>query len=78
MVTERDPESEPPEPDGAEGVAVAIPSVFGYVDYRAFLRDHFQASKRVKRHWSYRYFARKAQLAAPNFLQLVMLSLIHI
>lgn len=49
-----------------------LPSVYDYLDYRAFLRDHFQASKAAGRHYSYRYFARKAGLSSSNFLKLVM------
>jgi uncharacterized protein (TIGR02147 family) len=49
-----------------------LPSVYDYLDYRAFLRDHFAASKREHAHYSFRYFARKAGLSSSNFLKLVM------
>ncbi|MCC6521215.1 MAG: TIGR02147 family protein [Polyangiaceae bacterium] len=49
-----------------------VPSVYEYVDYRAFLRDHFAASKILKPQYSYRYFSRRAGLASSNFLKLVM------
>lgn len=53
-------------------VGPKIPSVYEYIDYRLFLRDHFEASKKQKPQYSYRYFARKAGVASANFLQLVM------
>lgn len=49
-----------------------IPSVYEYLDYRAFLRDHFAASKRINKNYSFRYFARRAGYASSNFLKLVM------
>lgn len=55
-----------------EGKEVQIPSVYAYLDYRAYLRDHYAASKQLKRHYSFRYFARKAGLSSSNFLKLVM------
>jgi len=50
----------------------ALPSVYDYINYRAFLRDHFAASKKAKKQYSFRYFARKAGLSSSNFLKLVM------
>jgi len=44
--------------------------VFRYHDYRAFLASYYQAKK--PRGFSYRAFARAAQLGAPNYLQLVI------
>jgi uncharacterized protein (TIGR02147 family) len=49
-----------------------MPSVFEYVDYRAFLRDHFEASKARNANYSHRFFARRAGLSSSNFLKLVM------
>lgn len=49
-----------------------LPSVYAYLDYRAFLRDHHAASKLVNAHYSFRYFARRAGFASSNFLKLVM------
>ena len=49
-----------------------LPNVFAYVDYRAFLRAHFAASKKLKPQYSFRYFSRRAGLASSNFLKLVM------
>lgn len=48
------------------------PSVYAYIDYRAYLKDHFTYSKATYRHYSYRYFARKAGLSSSNYLKLVM------
>jgi uncharacterized protein (TIGR02147 family) len=53
-------------------VGEKLPSVYDYLDYRAFLRDHFAASKQAHAHYSFRYFARKAGLQSSNFLKLVM------
>lgn len=49
-----------------------LPSVYDYLDFRAFLRDHFEASKKSTAHYSFRYFSRKAGLSSSNFLKLVM------
>ncbi len=52
--------------------AIQLPSVYAYVDYRAFLKDHYNASKKLKPQYSFRYFSRKAGLSSSNFLKLVM------
>lgn len=49
-----------------------LPSVFEYLDYRAYLRDYFAAAKVQKKQFSFRYFARRAGFSSPNFVQLVM------
>jgi uncharacterized protein (TIGR02147 family) len=49
-----------------------LPSVYDYIDFRAFLRDHFAASKRLLPQYSFRYFARRAGMSSSNFLKLVM------
>ena len=46
--------------------------VFGYLDYRAFLRDFYNARKTKGRGFSYRSFSRKAGLKSPNYLKLVV------
>lgn len=48
------------------------PDIFGYSDYRAYLRDFYAAAKANTTAFSYRYFARKAGFASPNFLKLVI------
>lgn len=50
----------------------SLPSVYEYVDYRAFMRDHFAASKAASQKYSFRYLARKAGFTSSNFLKLVM------
>jgi uncharacterized protein (TIGR02147 family) len=50
----------------------ARPSVFEYSDYRAFLGDTYHYLKTRFRHFSFRYFSRKAGFASPNFLKLVI------
>jgi uncharacterized protein (TIGR02147 family) len=49
----------------------AAPVVFRYLDYRAYLRDHFAHRRSVGR-LSHRAFAQKAGFRSPNFLKLVM------
>lgn len=48
------------------------PSIFEYLDYRAYLQDMFAFRKRMKRQFSHRFFARESGFASPNFLKLVM------
>jgi uncharacterized protein (TIGR02147 family) len=45
--------------------------VFGYLDYRAFLRDAYSDLKVRQKGFSYRWFSRRAGFASPNFLKLV-------
>lgn len=47
-------------------------SVFSYLDYRAFLRDHYAERKAKGRGFSFRVFSRLAGLGSPNYLKLVM------
>lgn len=46
--------------------------VYQYLDYRAFLRDYYAKKKELTRGFSYRAFSRRAGLASPNYLKLVM------
>jgi uncharacterized protein (TIGR02147 family) len=48
------------------------PSVFDFLDYRAFLRAHYEAAKKTRRGFSFRRFSELAGLRSPNFLKLVM------
>ena len=48
------------------------PSVYDFLDYRQFLRAWYEAEKNRLPAFSYRYFARKAGFASPNFLKLVI------
>ncbi|OGR01164.1 MAG: hypothetical protein A2284_08120 [Deltaproteobacteria bacterium RIFOXYA12_FULL_61_11] len=47
-------------------------NIFDYDDYRVFLRDRFDELKKEKSQFSFRFFARKAGLAAWNFPSLVI------
>lgn len=49
----------------------SLPDVFGYRDYRAYLRDVYSVRKNSEYGFSYRAFARKAGLSSPNYLKLV-------
>ena len=53
-------------------MAAPLPKVYEYLDYRAFMRDHFAASKASMPQYSFRYLARKAGFTSSNFLKLVM------
>jgi uncharacterized protein (TIGR02147 family) len=46
--------------------------VYAYLDYRAFLRDHYAAKKASSRAFSYRAFSKRAGVASPNYLKLVI------
>lgn len=46
--------------------------IFDYLDYRAFLRDFYDDQKAQGRPFSFRAFARRAQIRSFNYLQLVM------
>jgi uncharacterized protein (TIGR02147 family) len=49
----------------------AVLDVFGFLDYRAYLRAFYEEAKRT-RSFSYRVFARRAKLRSPNYLKLVI------
>lgn len=46
--------------------------VYRYLDYRAFLRDLYAAKKAKSRTFSYRAFSKRAGVASPNYLKLVI------
>ncbi|MEO8900342.1 MAG: TIGR02147 family protein [Polyangiaceae bacterium] len=46
--------------------------VYGYLDYRAYLRDYYAARKAKSKAFSYRAFSRRAGVASPNYLKLVV------
>jgi uncharacterized protein (TIGR02147 family) len=46
--------------------------VYAYLDYRAFLRDHYAVKKAASRAFSYRAFSKRAGVASPNYLKLVV------
>ena len=43
-----------------------LPSVYRYVAYRQYLRDWYDARKRIDRRFSHRLFARRAQVSSPS------------
>lgn len=47
-------------------------SVYEHLDYRAFLRDYYAAKKAASRGFSYRVFSKRAGVASPNYLKLVI------
>ncbi len=46
--------------------------VYQFIEYRKYLDHFYQEQKRRKRHFSYRYFAKKAGLASHSFLKSVI------
>ncbi len=52
-----------------QGVGI---NVFAYLDYRALLRDYYEAQKTRGRGFSYRAFARRAGLRSPGHLKRVI------
>jgi uncharacterized protein (TIGR02147 family) len=49
----------------------SAPDVFGFLDYREFLRAHY-LYKKARGALSFRSFSRRAGLGSPNYLKLVM------
>ena len=47
-------------------------SLYGYTDYRKYLRDFYAQRKGKNPSYSYRLFAKKAGLGSPNYFKLVM------
>ena len=47
-------------------------NIFGYVDYRVFLRDFYNLQKKQTRYFSYRYFSNKAGFSSHNVLKQVI------
>jgi uncharacterized protein (TIGR02147 family) len=50
----------------------SLVDVYRYLDYRAFLRDFYEAKKAKSRAFSYRAFSKRAGVASPNYLKLVI------
>lgn len=47
-------------------------AIFSYINYRLFLKDYYEENKKRSRFFSYRYFARKANINSPNFLKQII------
>jgi uncharacterized protein (TIGR02147 family) len=52
--------------------ALTQPSPYGYSDYRIFLRDLFSFYKKRNRRFTYRVFARQANISSSGFLKEVI------
>ena len=50
-------------------------SVYDYLDYRAFLKAHYDSKKVSSRNFSYRMFSSLAGFRSPNHLKLIMAGL---
>lgn len=51
---------------------VELPAVFGFLDHRDYLREWFDAKRKLVKTFSYRVFARKAGFASHAFLSEVI------
>ena len=51
---------------------ITIPSVRDYSNYRSFLRDFFESKKEINNSYSYRVFARKAEISSPSHLHTII------
>jgi uncharacterized protein (TIGR02147 family) len=47
-------------------------SVYDFLDYRSYLRAHYEQTKRTRASYSFRLFSKLAGLRSPNFLKLVI------
>jgi uncharacterized protein (TIGR02147 family) len=52
--------------------AIGFPEIENYTCFRMYLADFYKYKKSVKTQFSYRQFAKSANIKSPNFLQLVM------
>lgn len=50
----------------------SFPEIENYTCYRQYLKDFYSYKKSNKNQFSYRQFAKQADIKSPNFLQLVM------
>ncbi|MGE0614492.1 MAG: TIGR02147 family protein [Bacteriovoracia bacterium] len=50
----------------------ARPAVFDYIDFRVFLNDFFRYSRRVRKSFSFRSFAKAAGYSSPSTIQMVI------
>ena len=48
------------------------PDLYTYLDYRAYLRDYYEAAKEHTTYMSFRYLSHRAGFKSPNYVKLVM------
>ncbi|MDB5051766.1 MAG: hypothetical protein JWO30_4837, partial [Fibrobacteres bacterium] len=53
-------------------MAVDLPDLLGYTNYRLFLKDYYLAQKKQNPKFSLRYFAKKANFPSHGLLQYLM------
>jgi uncharacterized protein (TIGR02147 family) len=51
---------------------LSAPDIFDYEDYRLFLKDFYDYSKKTNKNFSHRYFALKAGYSSSGFLHLII------
>lgn len=56
----------------AKAAADGIPDIFGYLDYRVYLKDWYEARKRLQKGFSYRVLAREVGYRSHAFFSLVI------
>lgn len=47
-------------------------TIFDYDDYRIFLKDYYLSQIKKRQGFSYRFFARKANLGSPSYLRMII------
>jgi uncharacterized protein (TIGR02147 family) len=47
-------------------------NIYGYIDYRKYLKDYYELQKKQTRYFSYRYFSNKAGFSSHNVLKQVI------
>lgn len=63
---------EPSKDHPPEDPAKSLESIFGYTDFRRYLRDFYTGRKASARRFSFRAFAQAAGFSSPNFILQVM------
>jgi len=56
----------------SKSVSISALDIYGYTDYRNYLRDFYDFRKSSQKGYSYRAFSKAAGFSSPNFLKLVI------
>jgi uncharacterized protein (TIGR02147 family) len=59
-------------PFQTQAATTPLPDLFEYLDYRAYLKDYFEANKNSQVAWSYQVFAEQMGFKAKDFLFRIM------
>jgi len=52
--------------------AKSVLNIYGYTNYRSYLRDFYELKKKGPRGYSYRNFAKSAGFSSPNIMKLII------